>query len=149
MIKVRIIFQLMGWPQEALMNTLKNLMNVLKKSWKIEKEEYSEPEKVENSQMYSAFVEFIADIDDIYSLFSFVITYAPSVIEVLEPAEVVVPINKLQDILADLTGKLQDLDKEVKFLSAQNINLKKKLGINTKEESGPKKVELKFQNPKK
>ena len=138
----------MGWPQEALMNTLKNLMNVLKKSWDIEKEEYSEPEKIEGSQMYSAFVEFIANIEDVYSLFSFVITYAPSVIEVLEPPEIVIPVNKLQDILVDLTGKLQDLDKEVKYLSAQNINLKKKLGISTEVEKGPKKVELKFQKPK-
>ena len=149
MIKIRVIFQLMGWPQDALINTLKNLVNVLKKSWDIEKEEYSEPEKVEDSKMYSAFVEFVANVDDVYSLFSFVITYAPSVIEVLEPSEVVIPVNKLQDILADLTGKLQDLDKEVKFLSAQNLNLKKKLGIKPEVETGPKKVELKFQNPKK
>lgn len=143
--KVRVIFELMGWPPEELVNALKRLMEALRKSsWKIVSEEYSNPEKIEGSnRMYSAFVEFIAEIQDLRQLFTFVMTYAPTVIEVLDPPEMVITANQIQDILADLTAKLQELDKQVKVLSAENIALKKKISVeNQKSEETVKKVVL-------
>ncbi len=136
--KIRVIFELMGWPPEEVVNALKRLVEALKKAnWKILSEEYSEPEKIEGSQkMYSAFVEFTAEVKDLRSLFTFVMTYAPTVIEVLEPPEIVITADQIQDILADLTAKLQELDKQVKMLSAENIVLKKRI-----EKEKPKNVE--------
>ncbi len=142
MIKVRIIFQVMGWPPEVLNQTLKKVVDQIRNSWKIISEDYSEPEKIKEAKnMYSSFVEFVAEAPDFAQLFSFVLNYAPSVIEVLEPREIVVSMDQLQDSLADLTAKLQDLDKRIKLLSAENVQLKSKL---PKVEEGTKKIKLDF-----
>ena len=143
--KIRVIFELMGWPPEEVVKALKRLVEILKQNkWKIHSEEYSEPEKIEGAQkMYAAFVEFIAEVNDLRSLFSFVMTYAPTVVEVLEPSEVIITADEAQDIIADLTAKLQELDKQVKLLSAENIALKKRISPeNEKKEETVKKVVL-------
>jgi hypothetical protein len=46
--KVRIFFEVMGWPAEGLTKHLKDVVSRLKKTWKISKEEYAEPIPVDS-----------------------------------------------------------------------------------------------------
>ena len=134
----------MGWPPEELTKALKRLVDAIGKTWKVLSADYSTPEKIEGAQkMYSAFVEFTAEVNDVRELFSFVMTYAPTVVEILEPPEFVLRADQLQDVIADLTAKLQELDKQVKMLSAENIALKKRIQPEKpKNEENVKKVVL-------
>ena len=142
MIKVRIIFHVLGWPPDALNNILKKLVDGVRKSWKIISEDYSEPEKLKDTEkMYSSFVEFVAEVPNFTSLFTFVLNYAPSVVEILEPKEIVISMDELQDAFADMSAKLQDLDKQIKFFSAKVRELESKSG-NKEEET--KKIKLEF-----
>jgi len=143
-IKIRMFFELMGWPPEALNNSLEQIIGHLKKTWKITKEEYSQPEKIQREEagqgetgqkpesaeskqeetpkkreMFSSHVEIEAEISNLSDLFMVVLNFGPSVIEIIEPAEIVLNANELQDIMADTSGKVNAMDMDVKILAAQ------------------------------
>ncbi len=117
-IKVRIFIELMGWPEEALNETLKKIVDTIKKKWTVYKEDYSEPEKV-GEKMFSSYVEFEAEFSDLKELFAVVLNYGPTVVEILEPTEVYISGSDLQDIMADTSSKVNALDRNVKILSAR------------------------------
>lgn len=123
-IKVRIFFEVMGWPEDALNEHLKKLMDKLKEKWKVFSEDYSKPDKI-SEKMYTSHVEFEAEIPSIQDLFAFVLNYAPSAIEILDPPEIYMTAGDLQDILADMVSKIQGMDKEIKVLSSQNTQMKR------------------------
>lgn len=168
-IKIRVFMEVMGWPAEQLVDHLKNIIQSLreKMKWKITHENYAEPipldmdnsdenkvltkkekEQINSdaaepnqkkSKMFNTHVEFEAEFNDILQLFSFAMAHGPSVIEVLEPAEMYVTAGELQDILADMVSKAQTMDKEIKILAAQNkkmadiLNILENKGILRKE----------------
>ncbi len=117
-IKVRIYLELMGWPKEALNENLKKIVGQVKDKWNIYKEDYSEPEKV-GDKMFSSYVEFESEVPDINQLFSFVLNYGPTVVEILEPNEVYVSGSDMQDIMADISSKVNMLDRNLKIVSAR------------------------------
>lgn len=140
--KVRIVFEVMGWPADALNPSLKQTIDLLRDNkWKILKEEYGTPEKL-GEKMFSSFVEFETEVPTMQDFFAFAINFAPSVIEILEPFEFEIKAGELQDIIADLCAKIQSIDKEVKFLSAENKIMRARLQSITPEtepEESPKK----------
>lgn len=138
-IVVRMFFELMGWPKDALNKTLKNIIHThLAKRIKILKEEYSEPEKVEGTQkMFISHVEIEAEIPDIKDLFVITLSFAPSVVEILEPPELIITAHDLQDVLADISSKVQELDKQVKVLAAHVKKLKENASKSQKEQEKP------------
>ena len=117
-IKVRMFFELMGWPSEALHPALKKIVDRLRQTWEIHSEDYSDPEKV-GEKMHSSYVEIEATVSDIKELILVTLSFGPSVVEVLEPSEIILNANDLQDSLADMSGKVHELDKQVKVLAAQ------------------------------
>ena len=136
-IKVRMFFELMGWPPEALNKHLEQIVEHLKKTWKVTKEEYAVPEKIhkddevqtgneskteetqKKNEMYSSHVEIEADISNLPDLFMVILNFGPSIIEIIEPEEVFIKANELQDIMADISAKVNAMDMDVKILAAQ------------------------------
>jgi len=120
--KVRIFFEVMGWPAEALTEHLKKAINKLKNNWKITAEHYEKPVPVDekNPKMLTAHAEFEAEIPSFAELAIFSIVYAPSVVEIIEPSEIYLKASEIQDILADVISKVQGMDKEIKILAAKN-----------------------------
>ena len=143
-IKVRMFFELMGWPPEALNTHLEQIVGHLKKTWKLTKEEYAKPEKIhkegteqdigegskeetpKKNEMFSSHVEIEAEISNLPDLFMVVLNFGPSVIEIIEPEEVFLTANEIQDIMADVSAKVNAMDMDVKILAAQ---LKQATGI--------------------
>ena len=128
--------EVMGWPEDKLKGHLKEVVNTLREKlkWKISREDYAEPEKL-GDKMYNTHVEFEAEFNNVLDLFTFAMAHGPSVIEVLEPAELYLNAGELQDILSDMISKAQTMDKEIKILAAQNkkmvdiLNMLEKKGI--------------------
>ena len=127
--KVRIFFEVLGWPAEALTEHLKTTVGRLKKTWKITKEEYAVPEPLEhkNLKLLTTHVEFEAVVPTFNDLVLFCIVYGPSVVEIIEPSEIYITAGEIQDTLADVISKIQIMDKDVKVLAAQNKILKERL----------------------
>ena len=117
-IKVRMFFELMGWPKEALNKQLKKTVDHLRKTWKILKEDYAEPEKV-GEKIFTTHVEFEAEVPNVHELFSVTLAFGPSIVEVIEPEEIILTANETQDILADISAKVTVMDKDIKILAAQ------------------------------
>jgi hypothetical protein len=127
-IKVRIFFEVMGWPADALTQHLKTVVEKLRKTWVVRSEHYEEPVPLENHpKMLTAHAEFEADVPSFNDLVMFCMLYGPSVVEILEPAEFYLKAGQVQDILADLISRMQLMDKEIKFLAADNKVLRDKL----------------------
>lgn len=117
-IKVRIFIELMGWPKETLNDTLKKIVDTIKKKWTVYREDYSEPEKM-GEKMFSSYVEFEAEFSDLKDLFNIVLNYGPTVVEIIEPTEVYISGSDMQDIMADISSKVNMLDRNIKILSAR------------------------------
>jgi hypothetical protein len=116
--KVRMFFESMGWPKEAITEQLKRTVTHIKKSWKVTNEEYAEPEPLDD-KMFVGHVEFEAEFHKIQELFLVTLSFGPSVVEILEPAEVVITANELQDVVADISSKVSVMDKDIKILAAK------------------------------
>jgi len=132
-----MFFELMGWPPEALNKHLEQIVEHLKKLWKVTKEEYAKPEKIQKeeapqetgndskqenpkkNEMFSSHVEIEAEISNLPDLFMVVLNFGPSVIEIIEPEEVFLTANEIQDIMADVSAKVNAMDMDVKILAAQ------------------------------
>ncbi len=135
-IQVRMFFELMGWPKEALNESLKKIVAHLGKRIKIKNEEYAEPEKI-GEKMYTSHVEFEAEIKNIRDLFAITLSFGPSVVEILDPPEILLTAADLQEILADVSAKVTNMDKDIKVLGArlrQATNILNKLKIVSKKE---------------
>ncbi len=138
-IRARMVIEVMGWPKEQLVEHLEKFIDGLKEDWEIENVDYAEPEKVGDKKMYSAFVEFEAIAPSLRQLMFICLQHAPSVVEILEPDEFILKASDLQDVLADVTGRIQEMDKKVKMLSSNLQNIKKKIS----QASGKSKVQSK------
>jgi hypothetical protein len=120
-IKIRVFLEVMGWPKEKLNEHLKEVVGILKKrmDFKLEGENYAEPEKI-GEKMYTSHVEFEGQAPSFHKLVMFALLHGPSVLEILDPPELYITAAEMQDILADVIAKVQNMDKDVKLLAAEN-----------------------------
>jgi len=120
-IKIRVFFEIMGWPKEhlndALSKTLDTMENKLK--WKILKKTFEEPSQI-GKKMFTSHVEFEAEAPNLGELFTFVLAFGPSVVEILDPPEMYLNAGEVQDILSDICSKVLQMDKDIKVLAAEN-----------------------------
>ena len=132
-IRARMIFEAMGKPANMVEKALKNLIKEMKGDGKtIDNDKYSKPKKV-GKVFFSAFVECEVLCKDLAELLGAVMDYVPVNVEIISPDKVSIDMSDLQDILNDLTSRMDNLDKQIKVLQASNIVLQKQLkGITTK-----------------
>lgn len=123
-VKARCILELMARPKEVAVNALKSIIGKIEENGKkliVSDEKYSEPKEVENG-FFSVYAEFNIE-GDFDSIFNFVLDYAPSSIEILEPNKLTLDMATLQTALNDLSGRLNELDQKIKIYSANNVLL--------------------------
>ncbi len=134
-IEVRCMLELLAKPKEVAVDALKKILsNIEEEGNKLAVNDvtYSEPQKVE-ADFYSVFATFKIKAEPTL-LFGFVLDYAPSSIEVLNIKDLKLSASALQGILNDMSGRLNQMDQNIKMFSAQNVilgnensELKKKL----------------------
>ena len=126
-VRARFIIEVMGKPKEMLTKALKDIVKgVGEDGYGVESESYSKPKKA-GKILFSAFVEFEIICDDLESLLGAILDYVPINVEVLEPENFSINISSLQEIVNDITSRLDNLDKQIKMLQAANAVLYKKL----------------------
>lgn len=115
----------MGRPEAVVEQTLKKVVESVAERHKIIHTDYSAAEKIDKSDLFSAFVEFEFEVDDFEQLFSAVIDYGPACIEVIEPNEIKIKCSALQGALSDLVAKIHKMSQAIQILQVENMKLKK------------------------
>ena len=120
------IIEVLGKPKEHVEKTLKGYINAVKKDKKVEvlKEEYAEPEKDKESELYTMFVELETMVKGASKIIEFCFDYMPSSVEILEPKSVKYSSNNFSDLLNDLQARLHKMDMIVKNRNQENTILK-------------------------
>ncbi len=135
-IRLRMIHEVAGFPKEYVEKMMKQIHDWITgfKSVNTINIDVHEAKQI-GEKTWSTFAEIEFLAKDLYSIFAVIFEATPSSIEVIDPEEIRIDMYKLNGLLNDILGKIHQLDMAVKGLSAQNIILKKKLGIN--EQSAP------------
>ncbi|MCK5107296.1 MAG: hypothetical protein KAQ83_01075 [Nanoarchaeota archaeon] len=126
-IQVAFIVEMMGKPQEHLEKTLKEYVDNLKKDKHIEfiNEDYAESEPVEDSTMFSTFVELEVLMKDPKKIMDFCFDFMPSSVEIIEPTTLHIKNEDLNSLFNDLQARLHKVDMVAKNANQQNKILSK------------------------
>lgn len=126
-IRARFIIEVMGKPKEMVTKALKDITSEMKKDGhKIEKDTYSKPKK-SGKHFFSAFTEFEIIFEHLEDFIGAILDYMPITVEILEPDKADIEIGPLQEIINDLTSRLDNFDKQIRMLQATNVILQRKL----------------------
>jgi hypothetical protein len=126
MIKARFIIQAMGSPKKLLMKTVNAMLDSFKKNFKTEDEHVEQPEKT-GKEFYNSFIEITITFKTLTEFFSFMISYAPTSAEILEPYKFEISAGELENFANDFLGKLHELDKQLKTQISLNKILSRKV----------------------
>jgi hypothetical protein len=124
-IRCKIIIEILGAPKEHVEKTLKDYLEMMKKSkdFKIVDEFVSEAEQKE--KFFGAFAELEIVFKSTSKIIEFCFDYMPSSIEIIEPDELRFKAREMANMLNDLQARLHKLDMLVKNTRAENALLTK------------------------
>lgn len=125
------IVEMMGKPEEHLQKTLHDYVDNLKKDSGIIfiEEEYADPEKVEESTLFTMFVELELLMKDLNKVISFCFDFMPSSVEIIEPTQIILKNESMNNLLNDLQARLHKVDMILKNQSQENKILKKNSSV--------------------
>lgn len=128
MIKTKIINEVLGSPKEHVENTMKLLIDNMKKNGnlKFNSENIFEAVKLENNPLYSSFAELEIEFEALESLVGFCFDYMPSSIEILEPSELKLGAISLSELFNELMARLHNNEMLLRNALAELSLLKKK-----------------------
>ncbi|MBI2151416.1 hypothetical protein HYU21_01675 [Candidatus Woesearchaeota archaeon] len=126
----RTIIEVLGKPQEHVEATMKDYVDKLKadKHYKILKEEFAEIKKQEKEELWATFTELEIEIKDVGKLLNFCFDYMPSMLEVIEPAQLTLSDGDISMFLNDLQAKLHGIDMVAKQVKAESDIVQKNMG---------------------
>ena len=127
-IKARLIIEIVGMPKSHVEETILVLgerFGADNPDVKVTSKKVREPIQLENSSLFSAFIEFEVEVTDLATLVGLIFDYMPSSVEILEPEQISESLQNLNEILNDLAAKLHTYDAMNKKLLAR-LNLLKK-----------------------
>ncbi len=129
MIKARVISEVIGSPQDHVDRTLNLLLEKLKerKLLNVSNERIFNAEKMENKPLFSGFIEYEIDVENINELTGFCFDFMPSSIEILEPDELVFTTIISSELFNDLLARLHQNDMVLRNVVAELTLLKKKI----------------------
>lgn len=129
---VRFIIEVLGKPAVIVEQTLKKVVESLGNRFKVLRADYSEPELFDESSILSAFVEVELKVKGFEELFSAVLDYGPTVVEILESSDLKVSSRELQASLSDMISKIHSMSKTMQALSLENMKLKNNSNVTKK-----------------
>lgn len=113
----RIIIEMLGAPAEHIKTTMDKYLENLKKNHTVLNVSVAEPKQ--EKRLFSVFAELEMRFKNLAELFEFCFEAMPSSVEVVEPEELRISVDRLNGILNDLQAKLHDADMIVKTLRAK------------------------------
>src|SRR3989338_2253665 len=123
----RAVVEVLGRPQEHVESTLKQYLDNLKKDarYKVMQVDIAKLKKQDDQELWMTFAEVEVKTEKLDHLTSFSFDYMPSLIEILEPAELALKDAEVSSFLNDLQAKLHQVDMVAKQLRLENDFLKK------------------------
>ena len=123
----RAVVEVLGRPQEHVESTLKQYLDNLKKDarYKVMQVDIAKLKKQDDQELWMTFAEVEVKTEKLDHLTSFSFDYMPSLIEILEPAELALKDAEVSSFLNDLQAKLHEVDMVAKQLRLENDFLKK------------------------
>src|SRR3989344_1311774 len=88
----RTVVEVLGKPKEHIENTLREYVKNIKASqkYKVKVEDFAPAKQQEKQELWAAFVELELETETMANLLNFCFDFMPSVIEIIEPREIVV-----------------------------------------------------------
>jgi hypothetical protein len=126
MIEARLMIEVLGKPKEVLVKTLDKVVETINERYKVMHKEVMKPKKIKNTDMYSTILEIEVSFNKFEDLFSCVLDFGPTFVEILEPKEIVMRGIEVQNALSDLISKLHVMSKLIERLTIENMQLKNK-----------------------
>ncbi|MBI2499435.1 hypothetical protein HYV88_04300 [Candidatus Woesearchaeota archaeon] len=127
MIKTKIINEVLGSPKEHVENTMKLLIDNMKKNknLKFNSEKIFEAMQLEDKPLYSSFAELEIEFDILESVVGFCFDYMPSSIEILEPSELKLNAVNVSELFNELMARLHNNEMLLRNALAELSLLKK------------------------
>ena len=129
-ITFRAVIEVLGKPQEHVEESMKQYLQQLQedKRFKVQHKQLAEIKKQEEQDLWTIFAELEVQTDQLQNLTIFCLDYMPSLIEIIEPAQMTLTDIQLSEFLNDLQAKLHQIDLLAKHVKIENDHLKRNLG---------------------
>ncbi len=126
----RAVLELLGKPQEHIEASMKEYLQHLKqdKRFKVQHEQLADVKKQEDQDLWATFAELEVKTEELQNLTVFCLDYMPSLIEIMEPAQLTITDIQFSEFLNDLQTKLHQIDILAKHVKIENDHLKRNLG---------------------
>lgn len=108
----RVIVEMLGAPQDYLTQTMRAYVDKLTGTHTVLKSQVAEAQP--QDQMFSIYAELEMRFKDLADLLDFCFESMPSSVEVVEPAEFCITLDRLNAFLNDLQGRLHEADAIIK-----------------------------------
>lgn len=126
MLTVKTIIEVIGFPEEHVDNTLKQIIEKLEKEDGIRVINKEVAKAKQFKKFFSAFVELELDIDNLQKVVHFCLDYHPSSIEIIDKERLHIERLELTNSLNDLLATLHKYNMITKNLEAELIMLRRK-----------------------
>jgi hypothetical protein len=110
----RVIIEMLGAPKEHIEKTMRDYVDKLRKEETVVKSDIAEAEKEEGKEIFGIYAELEIKFKDLAELLDFCFENMPSSVEVVEPGELSIKLNKLNGFLNDLQARLHEADAIIK-----------------------------------
>ncbi len=123
----RTVLEVVGRPKDYVENAIQEYIEKLQNDdhYQVVSKEIAELEKQENQEMWMTFAELEIKTTSFSDIIGFCFDYMPSLIEILEPNELVSSNAVISSLFNDLQARLHQVDMVAKQLRLENEHLRK------------------------
>ncbi len=123
----RTVLEVVGRPKDYVQNAIQEYIEKLQNDdhYEVVSKEIAELEKQENQEMWMTFAELEIKTTSFSDIIGFCFDYMPSLIEILEPNELVSSNAVISSLFNDLQARLHQVDMVAKQLRLENEHLRK------------------------
>jgi hypothetical protein len=128
-IVANFVTEILGKPREYVENVLKDFIERIgsEKDVNIRFKKIHEAIETEEKEIFSSFAEVEADFANLDALLKIIFTYMPSHIEIVEPTELKLCCNDLNNLMNQLIARLHQYDSVAKTINFHNRALLRQL----------------------
>jgi hypothetical protein len=147
--KIRAMFvvEVLGRPQEYLIETLEDIINKIKEEQgvKVRESKINPPVLLKDqTDFYTSFAEIEVETDNLMYLTILMFKYMPAYLEIISPQNISLTNNEFNDVLNELTRRLHGYEEVARILQNEKKILEAKLMENVEiKQDVPKKKEVK------
>jgi hypothetical protein len=129
-IEAVLLLEVLGRPPEHILESLKKIVEDIgeEKGVTVKEKLINEPSPLkEEKELFTTFAEVEIEVEDITQFLGLIFKYMPSHIEIIEPEELRISNNNLNELFNELVRRLHGYDEVARILQNERIILETKL----------------------